>query len=373
MTSPGESPKILIFRLSALGDVILCSAALSALRRVRQDAEVHWVISTTWAAILEQDNRIQRLISFDRRAGLLAWHRLCRQLFEERYDEVLDLHSSIRTRYARLYFLIRGLWSDRVPRRWVLLSKSRVRRWGFYLLKSAWPRWARPDHQGGLAVCAATLAGGTAQDRPDLSCLLSGVPSSRVREWIHSLSGDARGFLTVMPSSAWPGKRWSIDRIAQVLRELSLPVAILGTERDRDCWELSRCLEGSGLIYARAFEGASFSDTAHLIHASRLLLSNDTGLVHLAESIGKPVVQIFGPTDPALGFGVWRPESRVVASSLWCRPCSKDGSACFRWGSARHLCLQQISGSQVIESVREVMEASNSSGLKLHEDAGASS
>jgi ADP-heptose:LPS heptosyltransferase len=125
------------------------------------------------------------------------------------------------------------------------------------------------------------------------------------------------------------------------------------------------------VVFARAFEGADLSETAYLIHTSRLLLSNDTGLVHLAEAIGKPVVQIFGPTDPGMGFGVWRSESRVVASRLWCRPCSKDGSACFRWGSARFLCMQQLSGERVVQVVREVMRSADASDGSSRDAGGA--
>ncbi len=364
MSASSDSPKILIFRLSALGDIILCSSALTAIRRVRPKAKIHWVCSTTWASILQQDPRIDRLTGFERRSGVFAWHRLCRHLYDERYDEVLDLHSSLRTSYARLYFLFRAMFSDRIsPSRWAVLSKTRMRRFGFFIFKSAWPKHLRPDHGGGLATRAALLAGGSGEDRPDLSFLLKqGRASQRAQEWVQILSGDARGFLAVMPSSAWAGKRWSIARLADSLGRLGLPVAVLGTEQDPECWELADLLEGTGLRVVRAFRSADFSETASLIHASRLLLSNDTGLVHLAEAVGKPVVQLFGPTDPSLGFGAWRPESRVVASSLWCRPCSKDGSACFRWGSSRFLCLQQLSGDQVVGAVREVLGEPTSEG-----------
>jgi len=357
MSASSDSPKILIFRLSALGDIILCSAAVTAIRRTRPRAEIHWVSSTTWASIFEYDSRLGRLIRFDRRSGVFAWHRLCRELYHHRYDEVLDLHSSLRTGYARIYFGIRSLFDHRSPpARWSVLSKSRLRRLGFFIFKSAWPKQLRPDHGGGLAARAALLAGGSGQDRPDLSFLLKqGQASQRAQEWIQILSGDDRGFLAVMPSSAWPGKRWSIGRLADSLGRLGLPVAVLGTEQDPECWQLADFLDGAGLRVVRAFRGADFSESASLIHASRLLISNDTGLVHLAEAVGRPVVQLFGPTDPSLGFGAWRPESRVVASSLWCRPCSKDGSACFRWGSARFLCMQQLSGDQVVGAVREVL------------------
>ena len=109
------------------------------------------------------------------------------------------------------------------------------------------------------------------------------------------------------------------------------------------------------LRVVRAFEAVSLRDAAHLIHASRLLISNDTGLVHLAEAIGKPVVQLFGPTHPGLGFGAWRQESKTLGAELWCRPCSKDGSTCFRRGKSRFLCQELLTPLTVRRGVESVL------------------
>ena len=354
--------RILVLRLSALGDIILCSAALSAILRVQPGARVDWVISSTWRPVLEGDPRIERLISFDRGSGLAAWHRLCRGLFSEGYDEVLDLHGSLRTRYARLYFLFRRLADLNFRQRWRVLSKGRWKRAGFFIFKKLWPERLRPGYGGGLAVEAARIVGGSEADRPDLSFLLKSPPSVRTQEWLDSLGRSEQGFVTVMPGSAWPGKRWPLHHWVEMLGQLGLPVVILGTERDPECEELAQLLEGGRLRVVRAFEAVSLRDAAHLIHASRLLISNDTGLVHLAEAIGKPVVQLFGPTHPGLGFGAWRQESKTLGAELWCRPCSKDGSICFRRGESRFLCQELLTPVTVRRGVESVLSRPTPAG-----------
>lgn len=357
--------KVLVFRLSAMGDVILCTSALSALARRTDPVSVDWVTSSTWSVILQADPRIRRLVAFDRKSGFLAWHRLCQVLFSEGYDEVLDLHASLRTRYARLYFTVMRLMLGRAPARWRTLSKSRLRRLGFFVFKQAWPRRWRPSGLGSLSIRAALLAGGNGSDRPSLPQFLddvrtaaTGADESRVSGLLGRLEQDSRGFLAVMPGAAWPGKRWPVAHFLSALAAIRMPVAILGTEGDSACGELSIALVRAGLPVAEAFRGLGLQETAQVLKKCRLLLSNDTGLVHLAEALGTPVVALFGPTHPDLGFKPWRPESTCVQADLWCRPCSKDGSACFRLGRDRFRCMGDLSPEQVAVQIREMLARS---------------
>jgi ADP-heptose:LPS heptosyltransferase len=91
------------------------------------------------------------------------------------------------------------------------------------------------------------------------------------------------------------------------------------------------------------------------LSGARALLSNDSGLMHLAEAVGTPVVAIYGPTSRELGFGPGMELSRVVeAGSLWCRPCSKTGRWCIR-PFERRKCLRTISTNSVIAALDEVL------------------
>ena len=355
MTNSVERPRILIFRLSSLGDLILCSSSISALARLQPGTEVDWVVGSSFSDILKEDTRLNRVIPFNRSQGFFAWHSLCRNLFQTNYDEVIDLHGSLRTRYAMFYFQIRRLLAGQMMIPWRRLSKTRFRRLGFFLFKSLWPTGLRPSTQGGLSVRAAVLAGGEASDRPNLSHFLNRKPARRIEELLNHLREGSLGYIAVMPGSAWPGKRWPVSHWASALKLVGIPVAILGGREDSECFELEEALAGLGFPFASFFRDSSLQDSAQVISGAKLIVANDTGLVHLAEAIGKTAVVIFGPTHPDLGFGPWRPGSRSLGASLWCRPCSKDGTACFRRGSSRYLCMSQLDPTSVAQEIRQAL------------------
>ena len=355
MSNSAELPRVLIFRLSSLGDLILCSSAISALARLKPSAKVDWVVGSDFSDILKTDSRLHRVIPFDRSLGFSEWHSLCRSLFESNYDQVFDLHGSLRTNYAMLYFQLRRLLTGRGMIPWHRLAKTRIRRFGFFIFKALWPQKFRPSARGGVARRAAALSGGEAVDHPNLSHFIDTQPSKRIEERLRSLREDPRGFIAVMPGSAWPGKRWPVSHWLSALEMVGVPVAILGGRQDPECFELESALSRSSISFVSFFRDSSLQDSAQVISMAKLIVANDTGLVHLAEAIGKSAVVIFGPTHPDLGFGPWRAKSQSLGSSLWCRPCSKDGTACFRGGANRYLCMKLLKPEAVAESVKSAL------------------
>jgi len=93
--------------------------------------------------------------------------------------------------------------------------------------------------------------------------------------------------------------------------------------------------------------GLSWRELAETLVRCWFLVSNDTGMVHFAEALGVPVVALFGPTSPFLGFAPHLERSRVVQAQLGCRPCSTDGALCYWRGEARYQCLKRIDVTEV--------------------------
>ncbi len=85
-----------------------------------------------------------------------------------------------------------------------------------------------------------------------------------------------------------------------------------------------------------------------------VLLTSDSGPMHVAEAVGTPVVAIFGPTHPFLGFAPVHPRSRVLSAGLPCSPCSLHGEGHCRYGSVR--CMEEISVNAVVSELRAVLE-----------------
>ncbi len=342
--------KRLIFRLSSLGDVVLACSALEVAPPQGTTFETDWVVSREFAPLLEGHPRLRKVWSFDRRAGLVSWIRLCHELWREGYDEVLDLHSSLRTAVARwlwrLWNLRGSVYRQRWPR-WRVISKSRFRLYGMFLLKSLWPETLRP--QGSWTENFAKLAGGTGQERPRLAHLTGPF----------DFTVPSEPYFCVMPGSAWPGKRWPVERFVEVLQEVQskmglLPV-ILGTQKDLASVELCKHLALKKIPHFSGVGRLSLVENAKVLGASRGYLGNDTGLAHVAEAVGVPALVIFGPTVPEMGFAPWKKQSVSVGSSLGCRPCGKDGRFCYRILD-RYACLRSVEAKSVSSSLNSMLK-----------------
>lgn len=341
--------KRLIIRLSSLGDVILATSSLGALG----SGENHWVVSREYSELLKGHPRLSRIWEFDRKrdGSLIQWLGLCGALWNEGFTEVLDLHCTWRSRLARMYFAARSRLSAR-QLSWRTISKERLKLNGLFLAKALWPRRWLPTP---LVVRSARLAGGSGNERPDLSHLLSlpGELPSGLEQWLSSHPG----FICVMPSSKWDGKKWGVRGFFEVISSSGLPAVVLGNEGDRESHLLSKTLEQAGLSHFDGVGKLSFKQLARVLAGSEGYLGNDTGLAHLAEAVGTEVVTVFGPTIPEMGFGPWRPGSRAVGVGLWCKPCGKDGRTCYRWGD-RYACQRQLLPERVAKELEALIGGS---------------
>lgn len=332
--------KRLYIRLSSLGDVLLAAAALPGPPSPRlpskdsQDEVSDWLTSTNYAALFEGHPTLRRVITFDRSKGLGGWLSLCQDLAREKYDEVFDLHRSWRTLLLTVYLRVSGSRS-RIYR----VSKQRVRQFGFFTFKSRWPKAWRPlpwweRH--------SSLARGDNLGRPDFSHLLQRavLPAELV----------GRQYWVVMPGAAWPGKMWSAKAFAEVVAGLRILPVVVGLPSDQECHDLVALLKAAGREHVDGVGKWNFPELAQVIRASSAYLGNDTGLAHLAESLGVRTHVIFGPTHPQAGFGPWRIESQALGAALWCRPCGKDGRSCFRL-TQRYACMKTYAPSEVLKAL----------------------
>jgi len=153
--------------------------------------------------------------------------------------------------------------------------------------------------------------------------------------------------LAVAPGAHWSTKRWPVERFAMVAQELAqtqeAAVVVLGSGEDARlaqelCQRLSvPVLNSTGKL--------SLMHTAALLQRCHLLLSNDSGLMHMATALRVPVVAIFGPTVQEFGFYPFKACAQVVSAELTCRPCSTKGSR--RCPRGHHHCMQQVTVAQV--------------------------
>ncbi len=165
---------------------------------------------------------------------------------------------------------------------------------------------------------------------------------------------ESQPILGLAPGAQWETKQWPENFFAEVLtgfrRSSSAPVRIFLGPRE-ELWFSGSHLEGAvqRLSGIQVIRGLSLTDLIGPITGCSVLLTNDSGLLHLAEAAGTPVLALFGPTVREFGYFPRLPESRVLEISLDCRPCSRNGKRpCHRKDLA---CLASISPAEVLQAV----------------------
>ncbi len=332
--------KQLVFRMSSLGDLILSTAFLENLP---EGIELDWVISSDFEFVLKGHPKIKRLIVFDKKTGIRGWIELLRLLALENYQKRIDLHGTIRTAVARLYFLGSDLLRGRSVA-WTGISKQRARMIAYFALKQALPKNFRPSP---IWQRFAQMAGG---DRPPSYLPILNARALDEQEILKRYQLESRKYYALMPASRWSSKEWGAKRYAGLAEEIKcergMSLLLLGRESDRACIEVQDFLRARNIPYVAALRENDFSVTAVLLKHAISYVGSDTGLAHLSEAVGSKSAVIFGPTRPELGFGPFRKESLSVHANVWCSPCSKDGRICYRL-TDRYACLNRITVEQV--------------------------
>jgi len=160
-------------------------------------------------------------------------------------------------------------------------------------------------------------------------------------------------YALIAPGSQWPTKRWSVDGFVEVIRKLmseKYEVVLVGsgTEDVLINKRLSDLIPG--LIDLT--NSTSLSELAYLMTKATVLVCNDSGLMHLAATAGLPVVAIFGPTTPALGYRPWQNRAQIIEKTLFCRPCGRHGHKICPLRT--HECMKLIKSSDVMAGITKV-------------------
>jgi ADP-heptose:LPS heptosyltransferase len=346
--------KLLVIRMSSLGDVILSTAFLESLPAGTQ---VDWIIASEFAFALQGHPKIRNLLIFDKKTKLKGWLTLLRETLKNDYDARIDLHVTLRSKIARIFFWIqdgrtkrRIAWHAISKERWSFLAAVTLKKLTPPFLKPT-PFWQRFSQLAKMVVPNATLS------PPNYEPLLQDFHGQE-HLILKTYALTPKKYLAVMPASRWKSKEWNSQHFVSVAEALyhqhQLPILILGRASDQACVFLMKVLTQKQIPFFQALEEKDFKVTAVLLKHSIAYLGGDTGLAHLAEAVGTPSLVIYGPTRPVLGFGPWRKESHAIFSDVGCAPCSKDGKFCYRLTDP-YACLKRITVAQVIFTVIKIL------------------
>lgn len=329
-------PKFLIIRFSSIGDIIQCMNIISGIKQHFPESEIHWIARKDMSSFLAIDQRIDKIWAFDKNKGLKGLLQMADDLKNEHFDYIYDAHSNIRSRILRLKLLP---WWKKGPH-FTLRSKQRWKR--FLLFKLGinhfdWPFRGTESYRRPLQKWQITCFPNTYQDW----YFPEGYPS-RLDPYITSDT------ITLVPSANWEMKRWPVEHWKKLVALLpEYHFLILAGPTDTFCEDIRSVAPERVINLAGR---TNLLESCYLVYRSHIVVSADTGFMHAADLFRIPTLALIGPT--AFGFPSG-PSAEILAVSLPCRPCTKDGRGKCKQAVYQR-CMVEVTPEQVARRIRHL-------------------
>lgn len=339
--------KILIIRFSSLGDIILASPLLRVLRAACPDARIDVLVKSEYADLVRHHPAVASVITLSSSSAKEDLRDLRARVRMEGYDVILDLHNSLRSRYVRFLSGARLVAAvhKRAARRWLLVNLKRN------VYRDAVPVAER------YIETAARL--GVAPDGRGPEVFIPGETVSRVAAIMSKYKLERYASVVgLAPSARHFTKRWPPERYRdlgiRLAKEGRAKLLVFGGPEETDyCGDIAQMINaevGAGAAESLAGKLSLLETAAAFDHCS-LVVTNDSGLMHMASARGRGIVAIFGSTVREFGFFPYGTRSVVLEQQgLACRPCSHIGRSECPEGHFR--CMKEISVDDAVAAVR---------------------
>jgi ADP-heptose:LPS heptosyltransferase len=348
--------KILCIRFSSMGDVVIQTALFSHLKGLMplNHLEITVLTSREFSPLLVNHPAIAKVFSYDRRAGQSLWTFLKIELSHEKYDLIIDLHDNLRSHLVRWFF-----WAT--PN--LVINKRRWER-DFLVRLPFKKKFFQKFLRGLEPQSQRTLL--------DWSLLWKKTTSSTLNEITqttllppHFLLSTQQPVIAFALGASFSTKKWPLSHWGDLLR-LTLEsqllkhfaIVILAGPSDKDVFELEHDPLMMGPSYDKSrlhfrLGKATLEESKAWLVKATMVVGVDSGMNHIAEAYGKPVLTLMGPTHEAFGFAPFGKFSKALSVDLWCRPCSTTGSRpCFR---EKPFCMELITPQSVLEEMHSVI------------------
>ncbi len=327
--------RYLIIRLSSIGDIVLTTPVVRCLKKQGDNPEIHYLTKKEFEPLLIKNPYIDKIHTFN---GDLF--QTIKTLRVEHFDYIIDLHNNIRTfiiknRLRHIDFSLNKL----NIKKWLLTSFGIDRLPDVHLVDRYMETlnlFEIENDEKGLDYFIPV------EDEVDIS----GFPDPFLK-----------GYVVFSIGGKHNTKKMPAEKIANICNLMNLPVMLAGGEEDRETAEEIRKLSGDFVF--NACGKYNINQSASLIRQSKLVLTHDTGLMHIAGAFKKNIISIWGSTDPRFGMYPYCPGnySRIFeVPNLKCRPCSKLG---FRKCPRKHFkCMTEHDESEIAGYARELFSIS---------------
>jgi heptosyltransferase-2 len=336
--------KILVLRLSSIGDILLTTPLLRVLHARFPQSRIDYCIKERFQPLLAHHPYLQRIWTFPEGGGFKALMNLRRRIREEKYDVILDLHRNQRS------WLLRDRRSHVTT-----FPKYYLRRW--LLVRLGWNLFSsvEPVHRRYLQALKPWRI---TDDGQGLEFVITEDEKAFGQRYLKEAgAGASQSCFALAVGASYETKQWPAESFAQLAQRLiaryDARIILFGADKERVTSQKVADLVGDGIINATGM--LDIRQTASVMAATTVVVANDSGLMHLAVALQKKTVAIFGSTTRELGFFPQASFSRVVENrTLSCRPCSHVGK--HRCPKKHFRCMRDLSVAEVEAAVESLLK-----------------
>jgi ADP-heptose:LPS heptosyltransferase len=327
--------KFLVIRFSSIGDIVLTSPVVRCLKKQVTGAEVHFLVKPQFRAVVANNPYIDKIHVLQE-----DWNAMIEVLRAEKFDHIIDLHHNLRT--------LRVKQALKVPAR--SFPKLNVEKFIFVKLKwNVMPKVHIVDRY--LKTVAPF---GVKNDGAGMDYFIA--PHEETKQQDIPASHQA-GYIAVVIGASFYTKKLPVYKLQELCAAIPHPIILLGAKAEYEEGEAIKSVDAVKVY--NACGKFSLNESADLVRKAKLVIAHDTGLMHIAAALKKPVIAVWGSTTPSFGMVPYYgrnhlmrnalPYDDVQVHKLWCRPCTKIGRHHCPQGHFK--CMKNISIEETVQKV----------------------
>lgn len=324
-----DSKKFLIIRFSSIGDIVLTTPAIRCLRNKYPDSVIHFLTKKEFRGIVQTNPYLNKvlLLSDDLQVTI-------REIRAENYDSIIDLQHNLRSLKIK-----HGL----KKKEFYPFSKLNVEKWIYTSFKlNILPEVHIVDRY----IQAMDLLG-VKNDGLGLDYFIPAEVELKGEDIPFSHS---QGYIALVIGAAHNTKKLPVQKLVELVTGIRYPLILIGGKSDiKEANEIS---QSDPVKIYNACGKFSLDESADLIRKAKLVISHDTGMMHIAAAFKKYILSVWGNTVPSFGMTPYLTEFEIFqVNKLWCRPCSKTGFEKCPLGHFK--CMEKQDISAIIAKVNE--------------------
>jgi ADP-heptose:LPS heptosyltransferase len=326
--------KILIIRFSSIGDIVLTTPVIRCLRKQLPDAEIHFLTKQAYKTIVASNPYIDKIHTLGD-----SFELMLHELKTEEYDYIIDLHHNLRTlRIKRFLKNVKAFSFNKLNVEKFIYTNFKI---------NTLPKKHIVDRN--LETIASL---GIVNDGLGLDYFIPEEDKIKIKDLpaAHSL-----GYIAIVIGAALATKKLPLHKLKALCAAIKHPLILLG---DKDDYIDGKIIATADEIKIyNACGKFNLNESADILRGAKLVITHDTGLMHIAAALQKPIISIWGNTVPAFGMYPYYGKSStqhydvIEINKLWCRPCSKIGYD--KCPKGHFKCMELIAVNEIVNIVNK--------------------